>query len=161
MKFTTKFPDVVPRTIAWKMLKRLASVAVDIVLKLKEVNSTLIPTEVELEEVYWKELTLIVEEDKSGSHHSEGDEAKHDVEPHNAYHQKSHRAAQPSQVCFEINIANLLRTEMEKLEERLQAVISTRLDRMKKKVDKLVELSVAGRFHSVTSAFNGATSSTK
>ncbi|CAA2990814.1 Hypothetical predicted protein, partial [Olea europaea subsp. europaea] len=68
------------------MPKKLASVAIDIVLKSKEfeVNSTLIPTETELKEVYWKELTSIVEEDESTSHHSERDEAEHDVEPPHA-----------------------------------------------------------------------------
>ncbi|CAA3030633.1 Hypothetical predicted protein [Olea europaea subsp. europaea] len=49
---------------------------------------------------------------------------------------------------------------MEKLERRLQVVILTRLDRVEKKVDGLVELAVAGRFHLATSAFDGATSST-
>ncbi|CAA3011728.1 Hypothetical predicted protein [Olea europaea subsp. europaea] len=36
----------------------------------------------------------------------------------------------------------------------------TRLNRVEKNVDKLVELAVAGRFYPVTSAFDGATSST-
>ncbi|CAA2949329.1 Hypothetical predicted protein [Olea europaea subsp. europaea] len=89
-----------------------------------------------------------------------GDEAKHDAESQHAYHEESPRAAQPPQRGFEINIANLSRTEMEKLEERLQTVISTQLDRMEKKVDKLVELVVAVRFHPATSTFDGVTSIT-
>ncbi|CAA2973907.1 Hypothetical predicted protein [Olea europaea subsp. europaea] len=119
MKFATKYLDVIPRTVAWEMPKRLASAAIDIVLKSKEleVNSTLIPIETELEEVYSKELILIVEKDENASHHSEGDEAEHDVEPRHTYHEESPRAAQPPQPGFEINIANLLRMEMEKLEE--------------------------------------------
>ncbi|CAA2939137.1 Hypothetical predicted protein [Olea europaea subsp. europaea] len=125
-----------------------------------EVNSTLIPTEAELEEAYWKELKSIVEEDESVSYHSEGDEAEQDAEPRHAYHEESPRAAQPPQRGFEINIEDLLRTEIEKLEGRLQAVISTRFDRVEKKVDRLVELAVTGRFHPATSAFDGATSST-
>ncbi|CAA2974804.1 Hypothetical predicted protein, partial [Olea europaea subsp. europaea] len=54
--------------VAWEMPKRLTSAAIE------NVNSTLIPTEAELEEAYWKELKPIVEEDESVSHHSEGDE---------------------------------------------------------------------------------------
>ncbi|CAA3027010.1 Hypothetical predicted protein [Olea europaea subsp. europaea] len=107
-----------------------------------------------------KELTPIVEKDENASHHSEGDKAEHDVEPRHAYHKESPRGAQPPQPDFEINIADLLRTKMEKLEGRLQAVILTRLDRVEKKVDVLVELAMAGRFHPATSTFNGATSST-
>ncbi|CAA3022061.1 Hypothetical predicted protein [Olea europaea subsp. europaea] len=49
--------------------------------------------------------------------------------------------------------------EIEKLEGRLQVVISTQLDRVEKKVDRLVELDVAGQFHPATSTFDGATSS--
>ncbi|CAA2935326.1 Hypothetical predicted protein [Olea europaea subsp. europaea] len=162
MKFATKYPDVIPRMVAWEMPKRLAFAVIDIVLKLKEleVNSTLIPAKTELEEVYWKELTPIVEEDESVSHHFEGDNAEHDVEPHHAYHEESLRPAQPPQLDFEMNVAVLLRTEMEKLEGRLQAVISTRIDRVEKNVDRLVELTVAGRVHAATSAFDGATNST-
>ncbi|CAA3022060.1 Hypothetical predicted protein [Olea europaea subsp. europaea] len=162
MKFGMKYPDVIPRMLAWEMPKRLTSAAIENVLNSKEleVNSTLIPTEAELEEAYWKELKPIVEKDESVSHHSEGDEAKQDAEPQHAYHEESPRAAQPPQRGFEINIEDLLRTKIEKLEERLQAVISTRLDRVEKKVDRLVELAVAGRFHPATSTFDGATSST-
>ncbi|CAA3025761.1 Hypothetical predicted protein [Olea europaea subsp. europaea] len=160
MKFGTKYPDVIPRMVAWEMPERLTSAVIDKVLNSKEVNSTLIPIEVEVEEPYWKELRPIMEEDKSVSHHSEGEEAEHDAESQHAYHEESPGAAQPPQCGFEINIANLLRTEMEKLEERLQAIISTQLDQVEKKVDKLVELVVAVRFHPTTSAFDGATSST-
>ncbi|CAA2983092.1 Hypothetical predicted protein [Olea europaea subsp. europaea] len=105
MKFGMKYPDVILRMVTWEMSKRLTSAAIDNVLNSKEleVNSTLIPTEVELKEGYWKELKPIMEEDESVSHHSEGDEAEHDVEP--------------QQRGFEINIADLLRTKMEKLEE--------------------------------------------
>ncbi|CAA2961677.1 Hypothetical predicted protein [Olea europaea subsp. europaea] len=69
--------------VAWEMLKRLASAAIDNVLNSKEldVNSILILIEVELEEAYWKELKPIVEEDESASHHSEGDEVEHVAEP--------------------------------------------------------------------------------
>ncbi|CAA3013255.1 Hypothetical predicted protein [Olea europaea subsp. europaea] len=157
-----KYPDVIPRMVTWEMPKRLTSAAIENVLNSKEleVNSTLIPIEAKLEEAYWKELKPIVEEDESVSHHSEGDEAEQDAEPQHAYHKVSPRAAQPPQRGFEINIEDLLRTKIEKLEGRLQAVISTRLDRVEKKVDKLVELAVAGRFHPATSAFDGATSST-
>ncbi|CAA3029649.1 Hypothetical predicted protein [Olea europaea subsp. europaea] len=111
------------------MSKRLASAAIDNVLTSKdlEVNSTLIPTKVELEEAYWKELKPIVEEDESVSHHSEGDEVEHDVEPQNAFHQHSSRESQPPPILNEINIEDLLRMKMEKLERRLQAVISTHL----------------------------------
>ncbi|CAA2975485.1 Hypothetical predicted protein [Olea europaea subsp. europaea] len=148
MKFGTKYPDVIPRMVTWEMPKRLTPAAIDNMLNSKEleVNSTLIPTKVELEEAYWKELKPIMEEDESVSHHSERDEAEHDAEP--------------QQHGFEINIADLLRMKMEKLEERLQAVISTQLDRVEKKVDRLVELTVVSRFHQTTSAFDGATSST-
>ncbi|CAA3026208.1 Hypothetical predicted protein [Olea europaea subsp. europaea] len=129
MKFGMKYLDVIPRMVAWEMPKRLTSAAIDNL----EVNSTLIPTEVELKEAYWKELKPIVEEDESVSHHSEGDEVEHDAEPHHAYHKESPRAAQPPQRGFEINMANLLRTKMEKLKGRLLAVISTLLDRVEKK----------------------------
>ncbi|CAA2993328.1 Hypothetical predicted protein [Olea europaea subsp. europaea] len=161
MKFATKYPGVIPRMIAWEMPKRLASAAINIVLKSKEleVNSTLIPTEIELEEVYWKELTPIVEEDESALHDSEGDKAEHYVKPHHAYNKESPGAPQPPQPGFEMNVADLLRTKMKKLEERLQAVISTRIDRMEKKVGRLVELVVSGWFHPATSAFDRATSS--
>ncbi|CAA3003273.1 Hypothetical predicted protein [Olea europaea subsp. europaea] len=162
MKFGMKYPDVIPRLVAWEMSKRLMSAAIENVLNSKEleVNSTLIPTEAELEEAYWKELKPIVEEYESVSHHSEGDEAEQDAKPQHAYHKESPRAAQPPQRGFEINIEDLLGTKFEKLEGRLQAVISTRLDRVEKKVDWLVELAVAGQFHPATSAFDGATSST-
>ncbi|CAA2955722.1 Hypothetical predicted protein [Olea europaea subsp. europaea] len=159
MEFATKYPDVILRMVAWEMLKRLVSVVTNIVLKSKEVNSTLIPTEAELEKVYWKELTPIVGEDESASHHSKRDEAKHDIEPHHAYHEESPRAAQPPQPGFKMSIADLLRTKMEKLKGRLQVVISTQLDRVEKKVNTLVELAVAGRFHPATSAFDSTTSS--
>ncbi|CAA3006043.1 Hypothetical predicted protein [Olea europaea subsp. europaea] len=162
MKFGMKYPDVIPRMVAWEMLKTLTSATIENMLNSKEleVNSTLIPTEAELEEAYWKELKPIVEEDESVSHHSEGDETEQDAEPQHAYHEESPRAAQPPQRGFEINIEDLLKTKIEKLEGRLQAVISTQLDRAEKKVDGLVELVVAGRFHLATSAFDGATSST-
>ncbi|XP_022875625.1 uncharacterized protein LOC111394078 [Olea europaea var. sylvestris] len=58
-----------------------------------------------------------------------------------------------------MSIVDLLRTKIEKLEGRLQVIISTQLDRVEKKVDRLVELAVAGRFHPATSAFDGTTSS--
>ncbi|CAA3020587.1 Hypothetical predicted protein [Olea europaea subsp. europaea] len=162
MKFGMKYLDVIPRMVAWEMPKRLTSAVIENVLNSKEleVNSTLIPIEAELEEAYWKELKPIMEEDESVSHHSEGDEAEQDVEPQYAYHEKSPRAAQPSQHGFEINVEDLLRTKIENFEGRLQAIISTRLDWVEKKVDRLVELAVVGRFHPATSAFDGATSST-
>ncbi|CAA2960760.1 Hypothetical predicted protein [Olea europaea subsp. europaea] len=162
MKFGMKYPDVIPRMVAWEMSKRLTSATIENALNLKEleVNSTLIPIEVELEETYWKELKPIVEEDESVLHHSEGGKAEQDAEPHHAYHEEFPRATQLPQRGFEINIEDLLRTEIEKLKGRLQAVISTRLDRVEKKVDRLVELAVAGRFHPATSAFDGTTSST-
>jgi hypothetical protein len=125
-----------------------------------DVISTLIPTEAELEEVFWKTLTPIVEEDDNASQHVEGDEVEHDVEPHHASYQHSPSVPQPPPVSHELNIVDFLRTEMEKLEGRLQAVISTQIDRVEKKVDRLIELAVTGRFHSGTSAFDGATGST-
>ncbi|CAA2955636.1 Hypothetical predicted protein [Olea europaea subsp. europaea] len=132
MKLATKYPGVIPRMVAWEMPKRVASVAINIVLKSKEleVNSLLIPTEIELEQVYWKELTPTVEKDESASHHFEGDEAEHYVKPHHAYNEESPRAAQPPQPGFEMNVG------------------------------RLVELVVAGWFHQATGAFDGATSST-
>ncbi|CAA2969952.1 Hypothetical predicted protein [Olea europaea subsp. europaea] len=95
-KFGVKYPDVIPRMVAWKMPKRLTSAAIENVLNSKEleVNSTLIPIEAELEETYWKELKPIVEEDESVSHHSEGDEAEQDAELQHVYHEESPRAAQ-------------------------------------------------------------------
>ncbi|CAA2976170.1 Hypothetical predicted protein [Olea europaea subsp. europaea] len=60
-------------------------------LHVLEVNSTLIPTVAELEEIYRKELTPIVEEDESASHYSEGHGAEH------AYHEESPRTTQPPQ----------------------------------------------------------------
>ncbi|CAA3023810.1 Hypothetical predicted protein [Olea europaea subsp. europaea] len=91
MKFGTKYPNVIPRMVAWKILKRLTSATIDNVLNSKEleVNSTLIPTKIEVEEAYWKELKPIVEEDESVSNHSEEDEAEHDTEPQHAYHEES------------------------------------------------------------------------
>ncbi|CAA3000119.1 Hypothetical predicted protein [Olea europaea subsp. europaea] len=75
-----KSPDIEGESRCWyslhdfslaimEMPKKLVSAAIDIVLKSKEleVNSTLIPNEAELEEVYWKELTLIIEEDETTS----------------------------------------------------------------------------------------------
>ncbi|CAA3024820.1 Hypothetical predicted protein [Olea europaea subsp. europaea] len=99
MKFGMKYPDVIPRMVAWEMPKRLTSATIENVLNSKEleVNSTLIPTEAELEEAYWKELKPIVEEDESVSHHSKGDEAEQDAEPQHTYHEESPRAAQPPQ----------------------------------------------------------------
>ncbi|CAA3014118.1 Hypothetical predicted protein [Olea europaea subsp. europaea] len=112
-----------------------------------EVNSTLIPTEVELDEAYWKELKPIMEEDESASHHSEVDEVEHDAEPQHAFNQHSSIASQPPSISHEINIVYLLRTEMEKLEGRLQPVISTRLVQVEKKVDRLEK---EARFDDVT-----------
>ncbi|KAL2545498.1 Ubiquitin-like protease domain-containing protein [Forsythia ovata] len=62
-KFAKKYG--IPRMLAWEMPKRLTSYAVDNVLESKEleVKSTLIPTEAELEEVYWQELTTCVEQE--------------------------------------------------------------------------------------------------
>ncbi|CAA2972268.1 Hypothetical predicted protein [Olea europaea subsp. europaea] len=90
MKFGMKYPDVIPRMVAWEMPKRLTSAAIENVLNSKEleVNSTLIPTEAELEEAYWKELKPIMEKDENVSHHSEGDEAEQDADPQHAYHEE-------------------------------------------------------------------------
>ncbi|KAL2491401.1 Ulp1 protease family protein [Abeliophyllum distichum] len=82
-----------------------------------EVKSILIPTEVELEKVYWKELTLCVEEEDTDPHDSKGNEIEHD---------------------------DVVRMEIEKLEERLLGVISKRLDQMEYKIDSLVELAAMG-----------------
>lgn len=50
MKFATKYPDAIPRMVAWEIPKRLAFVTIENVLKSKEleVHSKLIPTELEL-----------------------------------------------------------------------------------------------------------------
>ncbi|CAA2961916.1 Hypothetical predicted protein [Olea europaea subsp. europaea] len=87
-------------------------------------------------------------------------EAEHDDELHHAFYQHSRRASQPPTVSHELNIMDLLRTKIEKLEGMLQAVITTQLDQVERKVDGFVELAIAGLFHSATSAFDGATSYT-
>ncbi|CAA2938093.1 Hypothetical predicted protein [Olea europaea subsp. europaea] len=84
-----------------------------------EVNSSLVPNEAKLDEVYWKELTSIMEEDESTTHHFEGDEVEHDAKPHHAFYQHFPRASQLPPISQEINIVNLLRMEIEKLEGRL------------------------------------------
>ncbi|XP_022876754.1 uncharacterized protein LOC111394946 [Olea europaea var. sylvestris] len=101
------------------MPKMLASTAIDNMLKSNEleVNFTLIPTEAELEETYWKELKLIVEEDESASRYFKRDNAKHDVEPYHAFHQHSSRASQPPPFSHEMNIVDLFRIEMKNLRE--------------------------------------------
>ncbi|KAL2545506.1 uncharacterized protein Fot_14739 [Forsythia ovata] len=68
-KFAEKYADGISRMLAWKMPKKLTSSAVDNVLESKEleVKSTLIPTKAELEEVYWQELTLCVEQEDTAS----------------------------------------------------------------------------------------------
>ncbi|KAL2466964.1 Uncharacterized protein Adt_42815 [Abeliophyllum distichum] len=115
--------------MGWEQPKRLTSSDVVTVLESKEleVMSTLIPTEVELQEVYWKELTPCVQEEDTDSEDSKGDDTEH---------------------------GDVVRMEMEKLEEMLLGVISKRLDRMEYKIDSLVEMAAVGRFHSTTSAYD-------
>ncbi|KAL2505382.1 Ubiquitin-like protease domain-containing protein [Abeliophyllum distichum] len=138
------------------MPKRLTSSDVVTVLESKEleVMSTLIPTEVELQEVYWKELTPCVQEEDTDSEDSKGDDTEHGGEPSHSFHQHFPRVSQPPPVCHDHNIADVVRMEMEKLEERLLGVISKRLDRMEYKIDSLVEMAAVGRFHSTTSAYD-------
>ncbi|KAL2538810.1 uncharacterized protein Fot_20201 [Forsythia ovata] len=71
-KFAKKYADGISRMLAWELFKRLMSSELVNVLEAKEleVKSTLIPTEAELEEVYWKELTPCVEEEDTDSHDS-------------------------------------------------------------------------------------------
>ncbi|KAL2466865.1 Ulp1 protease family protein [Abeliophyllum distichum] len=153
-KFAKKCCDGIPRMLGWEQPKRLTSSKVVNILESKEleVNSTLIPTEVELEEVYWKELTPCVEEEDTDFQDSKGNDTDHDGEPSHSFHQHSPRVSQPPPVCHDPNITDVVRMEMEKLEERLLWVISKRLDRMEYKIDSLVELAAMGRFHSTTSA---------
>ncbi|KAL2493375.1 Tyrosine-sulfated glycopeptide receptor 1 [Abeliophyllum distichum] len=145
-KFAKKYCDGIPRMLGWEQPKRLTSSEV---VNL-EVISTLIPTEVELEEVYWKELTPCVEEEDTDSQDSKGNDTEHDGEPSHSFHQHSPQVSQPPPVCHDHNIADVVRMEMEKLEERLLGVISKKLDRMEYKIDSLVELAAMGRFHSTT-----------
>ncbi|KAL2529297.1 putative LRR receptor-like serine/threonine-protein kinase IRK [Forsythia ovata] len=119
-----------------------------------EVKSTLIPTEVELEEVYWKELTPCVEEEDTDSQDSKRNETEHDGKLSHSFHQHCPRVSQPPPVCHDHNIADVVRMEMEKLKGRLLWVISKRLDQMEYKIDSLVELVVVGRYHSTTKAYD-------
>ncbi|KAL2465384.1 Ulp1 protease family protein [Abeliophyllum distichum] len=155
-KFAKKYCDGIPRMLGWEQPKRLTSSDVVNVLESKEleVMSTLIPTEVELQEVYWKELTPCVEEEDTDSEDSKGNDTEHGGEPSHSFHQHSPRVSQPPPVCYDHNIADVVRMEMEKLEERLLGVISKRLDRMEYKIDSLVEMAAVGRFHSTTSAYD-------
>ncbi|KAL2522059.1 uncharacterized protein Fot_25982 [Forsythia ovata] len=140
--------------LAWELSKRLMSSDLVNVLEAKEleVNSTLIPTEAELEEDYWKELTPCVEEEDTDSQDSKENETEHDGEPSHSFHQHSPRVSQPPPVYHDHNIADVVRMEMEKLEGRLLGVISKRLDQMEYKIDSLVELAAVCRFNSTTSA---------
>ncbi|KAL2537113.1 uncharacterized protein Fot_18504 [Forsythia ovata] len=118
-----------------------------------EVKSTLIPTEAELEEDYWKELTPCVEEEEdTDSQDSKENETEHDGEPSYSFHQHFPRVSQSPPVYHDHNIADVVRMEMEKLEGMLLGVISKRLDQMEYKIDSLVELAAVGRFNSTTSA---------
>ncbi|KAL2480226.1 Ubiquitin-like protease domain-containing protein [Abeliophyllum distichum] len=142
-KFAKKYCDGIPRMLGWEQPKRLTSSEVVNVLESKEleVMSTLIPTEVELQEVYWKELTSCVEEEDTNSEDSKGNDTEQGGEPSHSFHQHSPRVSQPPPVCHDHNIADVVRMEMEKLEERLLGVISKRLDRMEYKIDSLVEMA--------------------
>ncbi|KAL2454251.1 Ubiquitin-like protease domain-containing protein [Abeliophyllum distichum] len=155
-KFAKKYCDGIPRMLGWEQPKRLTSSDVVTVLESKEleVMSTLIPTEVELQEVYWKELTPCVEEEDTDSEDSKGDDTEHGGKPSHSFHQHSPRVSQSPPVCHDHNIADVVRMEMKKLEERLLGVISKRLDRMEYKIDSLVEMAAVGRFHSTTSAYD-------
>ncbi|KAL2498663.1 Ulp1 protease family protein [Abeliophyllum distichum] len=155
-KFAKKYCDGIPRMLGWEQPKRLTSSDVVTVLESKEleVMSTLIPTEVELQEVYWKELTPCVQEEDMDSEDSKGDDTEHGGEPSHSFHQHSPRVSQPPPVCHDHNITDVVRMEMEKLEERLLGVISKRLDRMEYKIDSLVEMAAVGRFHLTTSAYD-------
>ncbi|KAL2460674.1 Ulp1 protease family protein [Abeliophyllum distichum] len=155
-KFAKKYCDGIPRMLGWEQPKRLTSSDVVTVLESKEleVMSTLIPIEVELQEVYWKELTPCVQEEDTDSEDSKGDDTEHGGEPSHSFHQHSPRVSEPPPVRHDHNIADVVRMEMEKLEERLLGVISKRLDRMEYKIDSLVEMAAVGRFHSTTSAYD-------
>ncbi|KAL2490568.1 Ubiquitin-like protease domain-containing protein [Abeliophyllum distichum] len=155
-KFAKKYCDGIPRMLGWEQPKRLTSSDVVTVLESKEleVMSTLIPTEVELKEVYWKELTPCVQEEDTDSESSKGDDTEHGGEPSHSFHQHSPRVSEPPPVRHDHNIADVVRMEMEKLEGRLLGVISKRLDRMEYKIDSLVEMAAVGRFHSTTSAYD-------
>ncbi|KAL2457255.1 Ubiquitin-like protease domain-containing protein [Abeliophyllum distichum] len=89
-----------------------------------EVNSTLIPTEAELEEVYWKELTPCVEEEDTDSQDSKGNDTEHNGEPSHSFHQHSLQVSQPPPVCHDHNIADVVRMKIEKLEERFHSTTS-------------------------------------
>ncbi|KAL2523773.1 Ulp1 protease family protein [Abeliophyllum distichum] len=155
-KFAKKYCNGIPRMLGWEQPKRLTSSDVVTVLESKEleVMSTLIPTEVELQEVYWKELTPCVQEEDTDSEDSKGDDTEHGGEPSHSFHQHSPRVSEPPPVRHDHNIADVVRMEMEKLEEMLLGVISKRLDRMEYKIDSLVEMAAVGRFHSTTSAYD-------
>ncbi|KAL2474261.1 Ubiquitin-like protease domain-containing protein [Abeliophyllum distichum] len=118
-KFTKKYFDGIPRMLGWELPKRLTSFEIVNVLESKElkVKSTLISTEAELEEVYWKELTPCVEEEDTDSHDSKGNETEHDGEPSHSFHQHSPQVSQPPLVCHDHNITDVVRMEMKKLEE--------------------------------------------
>ncbi|KAL2529273.1 uncharacterized protein Fot_21874 [Forsythia ovata] len=107
--------------LAWELPKRFTSSELVNVLESKEleVNSTLISTEAELEEVYWKELTPCVEEEDTDSQDSIRNETEHNGKPSHSFHQHSPRVSQPPPVCHDHNIADVVRMEMEKLEGRL------------------------------------------
>ncbi|KAL2472236.1 Ulp1 protease family protein [Abeliophyllum distichum] len=62
------------------------------------------------------------------------------------------RISQPPPVYHDHNIADIVRMEMEKLVGRLLWFISKWLDHIEYKIDSLVELTVVGRFSSITSA---------
>ncbi|KAL2525219.1 Ubiquitin-like protease domain-containing protein [Abeliophyllum distichum] len=112
--------------LGWEQPKRLTSSEVVNVLESKELEviSTLIPTEVELEEVYWKELTPCVEEEDTNSQDSKGNDIEHNGESSHSFHQHSPRVSQPPPVCHDHNIADVVRMEMEKLEERFHSTTS-------------------------------------
>ncbi|KAL2528790.1 uncharacterized protein Fot_21391 [Forsythia ovata] len=113
-KFAKKYSDGIPRMLAWELPKRLTELVNVLESKELEVKSTLIPTEAELEEVYWKELTPCVEEEDTDSQDSKRNETEHDGEPSHSFHQHSHRVSQPPPVCHDHNIADVVRMKMEK-----------------------------------------------
>ncbi|KAL6509456.1 hypothetical protein OROGR_022766 [Orobanche gracilis] len=151
-KFATKHGNGIPRIIAWEMQKRLMSAHIDLVLVSREVEvkSILVPSEDELHEVYWQESIPFVEEDIVIPHNVEKEEFGEDVMAPHLIHQQSPRGYLPALESKEMNLADVV---------RLLKVMSTRLDFMDRKIDRLLELQGVVQPQSTPGAFDGANSS--
>ncbi|KAL6560687.1 hypothetical protein OROGR_004246 [Orobanche gracilis] len=151
-KFATKHGNGIPRIIAWEMQKRLMSAHIDLVLVSREVEvkSILVPSEDELHEVYWQESIPFVEEDIVIPHNVEKEEFGEDVIAPRLIHQQSPRGYLPALESKEMNLADVV---------RLLKVMSTRLDFMDRKIDRLLELQGVVQPQSTPGAFDGANSS--